>query len=149
MADPSSLCRYAHEPADPTAMLAVAGAGRLRGFLLAAAPVAQSAEQIQRAGEQGPSWYSAQTGLFSETPHVVLQKNFWHAAFGVSTNRFLIVNGQTGAVSSYALSNEAYSEEELAEALRSAGFRNVERFASLSGNTAAGEEDLPVVVARH
>ena len=109
----------------------------------------QSAAQIQKAGEKGPSWYSAQTGLFSATPHVVLQENFWHAAVGASTTRFLIINGETGAVSSHALSNEAYTEDELAEALRSVGFRNAERFASLRGNAVAGEEDLPVVVARH
>jgi SAM-dependent methyltransferase len=109
----------------------------------------QSAEQIRKAGEKEPSWYSAQTGLFSETPHVVLQENFWHAAVGASTTRFLVINGQTGAVSRYALSNEAYAEDELAETLRSAGFGDVERFASLRGNTVAGEEDLPVVVARH
>jgi hypothetical protein len=108
----------------------------------------QSAEQIQRAGETGPSWYSARAGLFSDTPHVVLQENFWHAAVGASTTRFLVIHGQTGAVTSHALSNEAYTEDELAEALRSAGFRDAETFASLSGNTAADEEDLPVVVAR-
>jgi hypothetical protein len=108
----------------------------------------QSAEQIQKGGENGPSWYSAQTGLFSERPHLVLQENFWHAAVGASTTRFLIIDGQTGAVTTHALSNEAYTNDELAEALRSAGFRGVERFASLRGNTVAGEEILPVVVAR-
>ena len=108
----------------------------------------QSAELIRRVGERGPSWYSAQAGLFSETPHVVLQENFWHAVAGASTTRFMIVNAQTGAVSSFALSNEAYTEDELAKALRSAGFRDVERFASLGGNTVCDEEDLPVVLAR-
>jgi SAM-dependent methyltransferase len=108
----------------------------------------QSAEQIQRSGEKGPSWYSAQAGLFSEAPHVVLQENFWHAEAGSSTTRFFVIDGRTGSASSYALTNEAYTEHELTDALRSAGFQDVERFSSLSGNTVAGEEDLPVVVAR-
>ena len=108
----------------------------------------QSREQIQDGGEQAPSWYSAQSGLFSETPHLVLQENFWDAEAGASTNRFLVIDGQTGRVSSYALSNEAYTEQELTEALRSAGFKDVERFPSLTGTTVAGDKDLPVVVAR-
>jgi hypothetical protein len=108
----------------------------------------QSREQIQQGGEKGPSWYAAQSGLFSSAPHLVLQENFWDAEAGASTNRFVIIDGQTCAVSSYALSNEAYTEHELTDVLRLAGFKDVKRFPSLSGKAVAGEEDLPVVVAR-
>jgi cyclopropane fatty-acyl-phospholipid synthase-like methyltransferase len=108
----------------------------------------QSREQIQKDGEHGPSWYSAPSGLFSGAPHLVLQENFWDAKARASTTRFLTIDGQTGSVSSYALSNEAYTENELTDALRLAGFKDVERFPSLSGTAAAGEQDLPVVVAR-
>jgi hypothetical protein len=86
--------------------------------------------------------------LFSEVPHVVLQENFWHADAGASTTRFFVIDGRTGSASSYALSNEAYTEQELTDALRSVGFQDVERFSSLSGKTVAGEEHFPVVVAR-
>ena len=51
-------------------------------------------------------------------------------------------------VANEALSNEAYTEQELIDAIRSAGFQDVERFSSLSGKAVAGKEDLPVVVAR-
>jgi SAM-dependent methyltransferase len=108
----------------------------------------QSREQIQNDGRQGPSWYTAQSGLFSGEPHLVLQENFWDADAGASTTRFSIIDGQTGTVSTYALSNEAYTEDELTNALRLAGFNVVERIPSLSGTAATGEQDLPVVVAR-
>jgi len=108
----------------------------------------QTREQIQEAAESAPSWYTAPSGLFSESPHLVLQENFWHADAGASTTRFLIIDGRTGAVSSYALSNEAYTEQELTDVLLQAGFEKVERFPSLSGKVEAGEPDLPVVVAR-
>ncbi len=108
----------------------------------------QSLEQIQHGGEKAPSWYSARSGLFSEAPHLVLQENFWHVDAKASTTRFVIIDGQTGTVSSYALSNEAYTENELTDALRSAGFKDTERFPSLSGEAVAGDQDLPVVVAR-
>jgi hypothetical protein len=108
----------------------------------------QSREQVQQDGEKAPNWYTAQSGLFSGAPHLVLQENFWDADAGASTARFSIIDGQTGTVSTYALSNEAYTENELTNALRLAGFKDVERFPSLSGTAAAGEQDLPVAVAR-
>jgi SAM-dependent methyltransferase len=108
----------------------------------------QDADQIRKGGEAGPSWYSAPTGLFSDTPHLVLQENSWHAEARASTIRFMVIDAVTGAVRSYALSNEAYSDEELDRALRSAGFGEVQRFPSLRGTPATEETDLPVVVAR-
>ncbi len=108
----------------------------------------QSLEQIQQGGESAPSWYSARSGLFSGAPHLVLQENFWDADAGASTIRFSIIDGQTGTVSTYALSNEAYTEHELTDSLRLAGFNDVERFPSLSGKAIAGDADLPVFVAR-
>jgi len=107
----------------------------------------QVAEQIQKGGEAGPSWYSAPTGLFSETPHLVLQENFWDAEARASTSRFMVIDAETGEVSGYALSNEAYSEEELDDALRRTGFGEVQRFPSLRGKAPTTETDLPVVVA--
>ncbi len=108
----------------------------------------QSATQIQKGGESGPSWYSAPSGLFSDKPHLVLQENFWDAEASAATTRFLVIDAETASVSSSALSNEAYTEEELDDALRSAGFDEVQRFPSLSGKVVSEETDLPVVVAR-
>jgi SAM-dependent methyltransferase len=107
----------------------------------------QAAEQIQKGGGAGSSWYSAASGLFSDQPHLVLQENFWDAEAAASTTRFMVIDASTGAVSSYALSNEAYTEEELDDALHTAGFAEVQRFPSLRGKAATGEADLPVVVA--
>jgi len=108
----------------------------------------QALEQIQRGGETGPSWYSAQSGLFSGEPHLVLQENFWDADAKASTNRFTVINAQTSTVSCYSLSNEAYRELELSDTLRMAGFAGVESFPSLSGKAMAEGEVFPVVVAR-
>jgi len=108
----------------------------------------QSQKQIRQGGESSSTWHSVPSGLFSEAPHLVLQENFWHADARASTTRFWAIDGHTGAVDRYALSNEAYTEHELTDALRSAGFDDVERFPSLSGEAVAGEQDLPVVVAR-
>jgi SAM-dependent methyltransferase len=108
----------------------------------------QSATLIQKGGENGPSWYSAPSGLFSDRPHLVLQENFWDAKASTSTTRFSVIDAQTAAVGTYALSNEAYTEEELNDALHAAGFGEVQRFPSLTGLAVGGDADLPVVVAR-
>ncbi len=108
----------------------------------------QSAKLVQRGGESGPNWYSAPSGLFSDEPHLVLQENFWDAEAAASTARFLVIDAQTASVNSYALSNEAYTEDELNDALHMAGFGEVEHFPSLTGSAAEAEAGLPVVVAR-
>jgi SAM-dependent methyltransferase len=107
----------------------------------------QSREQIVKGAEQGRSWYSSTSGLFSGAPHLVLQESFWDDDAGASTVRFLVIDGKTARVSSFALSNEAYTEQELTGALQQAGFNHVESFPSLHGKAAAGDQDLPVVVA--
>lgn len=108
----------------------------------------QSATLIQKGGESGPSWYSAPSGLFSEKPHLVLQESFWDAEAAASTTRFAVIDAETASVSSYALSNEAYTEEEVFDALHTAGFGEVQSFPSLTGLAVDGTPDLPVVVAR-
>lgn len=108
----------------------------------------QSAEQIEVGGKAGPTWYSTEAGLFSDRPHIVLQENSWDDNVSASTTRFMVVDAASGAVSSYALSNEAYTDSELEEALRKFGFEDLARYPSLSGRSVAEESDLPVVVAR-
>ena len=107
----------------------------------------QAAEQIKSGGGAGPTWYSAKAGLFSDRPHLVLQESFWDEDAAASTTRFLVIDAATGAVSNYALSNEAYTDQEVDEALRTAGFNEVRSYASLSGQVVAEETVLPVVVA--
>lgn len=108
----------------------------------------QSAAQVQKGGEAGPSWYAAPAGLFSDQPHLVLQENIWDAQAAASTNRFFVIDAATASVSSYALSNEAYTETELDGALQSAGFSEVRHSPSLNGLPVSEGADLPVVVAR-
>jgi SAM-dependent methyltransferase len=106
----------------------------------------QGFEAIEQRGKAGPSWYSTDSGLFSAQPHIVLQENFWNPELQASTARFSVIDAQTGSVATYALSNEAYSRDDLAVALRSVGFDDHTWHSSLTGEPTDGE-DLPVVVA--
>jgi len=115
------------------------------GFLLLEI---QSDEHIRKAARGAPSWYSTPAGLFSDAPHIVLQENFWDDEARASTNRFLVIDGETGSVSSYALSNEAYAADELGELLVEIGFGDLRWHPSLTGEPVDGEHPLQVVVAR-
>jgi len=108
----------------------------------------QSFTLIQKGGESGPSWYAVPSGLFSHAPHLVLQENFWDAEAAASTTRFYVIDTETASVSSYALSNEAYTEDELDVVLHTTGFNEVQGFPSLTGVAVSGGTNLPVVVAR-
>jgi hypothetical protein len=108
----------------------------------------QSVAQIRRDADKGPSWYSAPSGLSSDTPLLVLQENYWDAEAEASTTRFMVIDARTGSAEGYALSNEASTGTELDEALRTAGFGQVQRFPSLTGSAPTEGPDLPVVVAR-
>jgi len=110
----------------------------------------QSEAQIREDSKAAPSWYSAQKGLFSSEPHIVLQENFWSEEKRASTVRFsVIVNrGQDTSVAFYALSNEAYSENELVSLLESVGFVESLWFPSLTGDEIEEQCNIPVIVAR-
>lgn len=107
----------------------------------------QEGERIEQRGREPSSWYSAAAGLFCARPHLVLQENFWHEDSRASTVRFSVIDAETSEVTSYALTNEAYSKDELEATLRSAGFTEIAWYPSLSGES-TGEDGLPVVVAR-
>jgi SAM-dependent methyltransferase len=108
----------------------------------------QSEDQIRKGGQSATTWNSTSSGLFSEAPHIVLQESFWDDAARTATTRFLVIAGQTGQVSTYGLSNEAYGEGDLTDALGSAGFSDPQWFPSLIGESVAAKQDLPVIVAR-
>lgn len=88
---------------------------------------------VQQAGEAPPSWYTAPAGLFSARPHASLAESFWDDLLRCSTQRFFIVDLESAAVSRYAMTNEAYVEEEYVKLLEAAGFWNVRLFPSLTG----------------
>ncbi len=108
----------------------------------------QSAEQIRSGGESPPFFYTVLSGLFSKEPHIVMQESFWHEDARASVQRFSVVDGKTARVDSYSLSNEAYTESELSEAIELAGFVDLQWFPSLTGKPISEGTVLPVVVAK-
>jgi SAM-dependent methyltransferase len=102
---------------------------------------------VQGLGEEAPSWYSAEHGLFAPSPHLCLQEGIWDADRKTATIRYYVVDAATAAVTRYAQSMQAYTNEEYAEELARAGFVEVQFLPSLTGERAE-ESELMVIVGR-
>jgi SAM-dependent methyltransferase len=90
-------------------------------------------DAIRAMGQQQPTWYAAQAGLFSEKPHLCLEESFWDAEGCVATTRYYIVDAITGDVMRHAASYQAYTEAEYRALLETCGFGEIAVYPSLMG----------------
>ena len=108
---------------------------------------AHTNEAIEEFGQRPASWYTSESGLFSDAPHLCLQENFWDACVGVVTRRYFIVDSVSGEVTRYAQSMTAYTEEQYRAVLEEAGFADVRCHASLIGSDDPPQSSLLVITA--
>ena len=134
------------KPADAARILAKAHAALGEGGTLLLE--AHTDEAIREFGQRPASWYSVESGLFSDSPHLCLQENSWDADAGVVTRRYFIVDASSGEVSRYAQSLKAYTNDQYRAVLEGAGFADVRFHPSLMGREDASQADLLVVTAR-
>ena len=104
-------------------------------------------ECLKRIGEQGTSWYSTPSGLFSDRPHLCLTESFWDASLSVTTNRYFTI-GTDGDVIRSADSMQAYTDEQYHSLLTKCGFAEVGFYPSLTGEAEGSQQDLFALVAR-
>lgn len=119
-------------PQDAQAILQKARCALQDGGLLLLEPHTFAA--VQGLGEQSSSWYSAQSGLFSDRPHLCLQENLWDPLTRTSTVRYFVIDGSTGDVTPHAQSFQAYTEDELFALLSESGFTEQRVYPSLTGD---------------
>jgi SAM-dependent methyltransferase len=93
----------------------------------------QTEAQVRSADGAPPTWFAADGGLFAEGPHLVLHEHFWNEELRSATERWHVID-QSGSVTRFALSNEAYSHDELQAMLREAGFARVENLDRFGGS---------------
>lgn len=105
-------------------------------------------QAVQQMVAQATCWYSAHSGLFSDRPHICLIENFWHSEENVATERFYIIDAQSGRVSQQAASTQAYSDEEYQIMIRESGFQNIQFFASLGEQNDEGQSDFSAILAQ-
>lgn len=109
---------------------------------------AHTSGAMREFGQRPATWYSSESGLFSESPHLCLQENFWDAENGTVTRRYFIIDASTGEVARYAQSLKAYTGEQYRAVLEGAGFVDVRFLPSLIGTEDASQPHLLAITAR-
>jgi len=101
---------------------------------------AHTPETIERIGRSGNSWYQAESGLFSERPHICLISNQWHEAERAAAADFFVVDAADGTVTPYRNTLLQYSLDDYRALLEQAGFSAVEILPPF-GETASKSDD--------
>jgi SAM-dependent methyltransferase len=115
-----------------------------RGVLLLEVHTVSAVREI---GERHPSWYTADSGLFSDRPHLCLRESSWETSGKTATERYFIVDAHTGVATRHGATIQAYSDAEYQSLLRDCGFARVDFRPSLSGEAEDVESHFFVVLA--
>jgi len=102
---------------------------------------------VREIGERDPSWYTADPGLFSDRPHLCLRESFWDPSQRTATERYFIVDAQTGVATQHGATMQAYSDSEYQSLLCDCGFAGIDFRPSLSGAAEDTDDRLMAILA--
>jgi SAM-dependent methyltransferase len=103
---------------------------------------------IEKLGKEPRTWYSAESGLWSDSPHVCLQENFWYPDRKVAITRYFLADAVTGETTLRSASYQDYSGDEYESLLIDSGFGSITRHASLTGAMGDDQEYFAILVGR-
>lgn len=101
-------------------------------------------EAVERIGKAVPSWRTAQQGLFSDRPHLLLEEVFWDASQQIATERYYVVDAETANLTRYAQSIQARTDPEYEALLAEAGFTLARTYPALGSDA---DDDFYVLLA--
>ena len=93
----------------------------------------QTPAAVRGSATTTTSWTTAEHGLFTSTPHIMLHERAWDETSRTTTERWFVIDSETAAVERHAMSSCSYDRDELANILRSIGFDHVVTHRSLTG----------------
>lgn len=131
-------------PADIRSILGKIHAALAPGGLILLEP--HSHEAVVSIGEAGPTWEALSSGLFSDRPHLYLQRAHWDEVSQAATREFFVIDAATGGVSRFAASYQAYSDAEYHTLLADQGFGDVAIYPSLTGEQDSATPNLMVIL---
>jgi SAM-dependent methyltransferase len=102
---------------------------------------------VQEIGGQS-RWYTAESGLFSNRPHLCLYESFWDSGQQATTERYYIVDAASGEVTRHASTMQAYTDAEYRALLNASGFDDIAFYPSLTGEADESQRQLLAIVAR-
>jgi SAM-dependent methyltransferase len=133
-------------PAEAREILTKACRALVPGGLLLLEP--HTFETVREVGMRPSTWYSSQSGLFSENPYLCLEENLWDDDSHVTIERYYIVDAATGDVTRHSSSMQAYTDEEYRAQLAECGFEVVQLGLPPEWNTGGAEMGLLIVLAQ-
>lgn len=104
-------------------------------------------DAVRRMAEAPPRWYTADAGLFSDRPHLVLVESCWDESQTAATERFFVVDLATAAVERLATTTVAYRDGEYRALFAGAGFCDVSFLPGLGDDAGARADGLFAVRA--
>lgn len=105
-------------PAEAEALLAAAVAQLAPGGAIVVE--LSTLEAVREKGEGRPNWQALASGLFCETPHVLLEENRWNAATRAAATLFWVV-APDGRVQGYGETLYGYDDDAYAALFAAAG----------------------------
>jgi ubiquinone/menaquinone biosynthesis C-methylase UbiE len=94
------------------------------------------------------SWYAAERGLWSDSPHLALTECYYDASAGAAVQRIHVLHEQSGALEVFAVVDYVYDEQAMVALLEEAGFGVVEVHRAWSGLALPDAERWVVYLAR-
>ena len=132
-------------PADARLILTKAHAALKPGGILLLEPHTHDA--VREIGKQSATWSSAESGLFSDDPYLLLHECVWRADTQVTVRRWFVIDAATGSVQPHADSMQAYTNTQYRHLLSECGYDAVEFHLSLTGD-AAEQAGLMAITGR-
>jgi len=133
------------KPADARLILKKAHAALKPGGKLILEPHTFGA--VKSLGEQKPSWYTSESGLFLPSPHAVLEEYFWDPEQAVTTIRYYVVDAASGEVTLHAQSFQAYTQQDYEALIGECGYTNIRFHPSLMGVPDPEQSSLLAILA--
>jgi SAM-dependent methyltransferase len=101
---------------------------------------------VKEMGQETPTWSTSPHGLFSNDPHVTLRECFWDDGARAAMQRYYIIHANTGAVSRYGQTINAYDQDGYRQILSEVGFEDMTIGPSMGEDK--GTVELMVITAR-
>lgn len=105
-------------------------------------------DAIRAMGERPAFWYTAERGVFGDSPYLCLQEHFWDDSLAAATTRSFVVDLSTGDIARYAQSFQSYTDAGYRGLVEESGFTGAQFYPSLTGALEADQRDFQVIVAR-
>lgn len=105
---------------------------------------AHTFDSVAAEGTSAKSWYTADRGLFSDHPHLVLSEHRWDESSSTTSTRLHVVD-DSGTVAEYSETLHAYHGPEYLEIITAAGLDDA---ALLDDVAAFGDPAMVVITAR-